>query len=402
MKVLVVSISAPPKNAPESVQTGRYIHYLKEEHEITLLTNKVSGGWSPSDIGLSKFLERVKRLELGVLPYRLMVVLKRLLPSLFVPDDEADFTWRHRTAINKVKHKPDLIYSRSAPFSSAVLAKKLAKHWQCPWVMHLSDPWVDSPFSNSSTHRDTQLKLEQECFREASAITLTSQKTIDWYLQRYPMYASKFFLTPNVYDPETLNHSPRTTTEKFRVVFTGRLYGSRSLNVFISVLKEAVHRSSRLRNFMEVILAGFFDEANITAITAANIPVVKYQGPVSLDDAIALQRSAHMLLVIDSLEADARFDLFFPSKLLDYMAANRPIIALTRSSSTTFDVVHNKLGVCFDQDSLSNLGPYLDHCVEEFMAGRSAAFSIDSANLLPYSAETNAEKLSQLFKQVAG
>jgi glycosyltransferase involved in cell wall biosynthesis len=402
MRILIVSISAPPKNAPESVQTGRYIQYLKRENDITLLTSRVAGGWSPADAGLKKFIEDVRRVEVGVLPYRMMVLLKRIVPSLFVPDDEADFIWRWRSAIKKVDQKPDLIYSRSAPFSSALMARKLADHWECPWVMHLSDPWADSPFRNAGPRRVRHLELEEACIKRASAITLTSRKTVEWYTERYPDFASKFFLMPNVFDPETINTEPPHDSPVFRLVFTGRLYGSRSLHSFIEILKDALRRWPRLLTSLEIILAGFFDKSNIEAVEEANLPNVRYEGPVSLEAAMALQRSANMLLVIDSLEDDKRFDLFFPSKLLDYMAANRPILAITRSSSTTFDVVDGKLGVCFDETTLSNIGPYLNECVSAFLTNGHSGHSFRNENLRQYSAETNAEKLNQLFKQFAG
>lgn len=402
MKILVVSISAPPKNAPESVQTGRYIHHLKRQNEITLLTNRVSGGWSPADAGLMKYLDGVRRIEVGVLPYRLTVLLKRIFPALFIPDDEADFIWRYRAALRQINFTPELIYSRSAPFSSALLAKKLAEHWQCPWVMHLSDPWVDSPFSKLGAHRASHVAMERSCIARASAVTLTSQKTIEWYAGRYPEFSSKFILSPNVYDPDTLNTTLPDNHGKFRLVFTGRLYGSRTLHAFIRVLKRSMQKYPRLVNDLEVILAGFFDENNIRAVAEADLPNVNYQGPVSLDAAMALQRSAHMLLVIDSLDSDQRFDLFFPSKLLDYMAANRPILAITRSSSTTHDVVHKKFGACFDEAGMADLGAFLNEQIEAFTQNHYPGFAVDKETVLQYSADTNAEKLDQIFKQLAG
>ena len=142
MHVLLVSISAPPKNSPESLQTGRYLKYLSRNHLVTLLTTDPTGGWEPADQSLLKYLKNVYQIvSLCSLPSRVISFLRKVKPGLLLPDESMYFFWQFRRSIKKIKEKPSIIFSRSAPYSSAIMAKKLAKHWNVPWVMHLSDLW---------------------------------------------------------------------------------------------------------------------------------------------------------------------------------------------------------------------------------------------------------------------
>jgi glycosyltransferase involved in cell wall biosynthesis len=402
MKLLVVSISAPPKNSPESVQTGRYLQYLSSWHEVTLLTTRVAGGWAPADSGLMKFLQRVCRIELSAYPYRVMRLLRSLFPLFVIPDEEVDFAWQYKKAIRKVGERPDIIFSRSAPFSSAVMANRLAKYWKCPWIMHLSDPWVNNPFFNHSTdERQRHEQMERECFERAAAVTFTSHLTIAFYKERYPAMKSKFHFLPNVFDAASIHQQPLSWSGKFRIVFTGRLYRTRSIHQFMNLFKITMERWPALLDQVELILAGFFDQENIDAVRDANLTNVSYEGPVSLERSIDLQRSATLLLLIDALEDDPRFDLFFPSKILDYMAANRPILAFTRETSTTHSLIDGKMGACFSMQTISMFPDYLREMVEKFHRHDESAFRIDHQSRDTYSAEVNSARLNDIIKQIA-
>jgi glycosyltransferase involved in cell wall biosynthesis len=59
--------------------------------------------------------------------------------------------------------------------------------------------------------------------------------------------------------------------------------------------------------------------------------VVLVQEPVSHAEAVRLQRAAHALLLFLTVPSD--HSTFVPSKLFEYIAANRPILAVTRGGA---------------------------------------------------------------------
>ena len=121
MEVLLVSSSAPPKNSPESLQTGRYLKYISPRHNVTLLTTTIIRGWEPEDKSMLTYLDGIKdRIELHALSPRITSFVKKIYPSIMIPDDNAFFFWNYKRAIRKIKTKPDLIFSCLAPFSSSM------------------------------------------------------------------------------------------------------------------------------------------------------------------------------------------------------------------------------------------------------------------------------------------
>jgi glycosyltransferase involved in cell wall biosynthesis len=404
MRILLVSISAPPKNSAESIQTGRYLKHLTENHEVTLLTTKVQGGWEPADAGLEHYLQKVsRRIELSNLHPRIISVIKKFSPQLLVPDEQIFFTMQVSGAIKAIGKKPNLIISRSAPFSSALMASKLALHWNVPWLMHLSDLWVDSPFLNLSpkTH-NRQAHLERQSFEQATAITVTSKKVMDFFKNKYPGLSSKIEFLPNVFEDENVNLTPVEFKGKLQMVFTGRLYGTRSVHSFLDLLHKFFDQYPNSANQIQISLAGFVEDANIKLVQDSGLKMIQYLGPLSLKDALALQRKSHVLVLIDSWDEDARYDFFFPSKLLDYIAANRFILALTRKNSTTYDVVEGKFGRCFYPGNTEQFSEFMNRLIKEFQNQNSGffQFSLDDAGR-QYADRFNAERLETMIKKFA-
>lgn len=399
MHVLLVSISAPPKNSPESLQTGRYLKYLSRKHPVTLLTTDPIGGWEPADQSLVKYLKNARQIvSLFSLPSRVISLLKKIKPSLLIPDDGAYFFWQFRSAVKKIKQKPSIVFSRSAPYSSAIMAKQLAKHWNVPWVMHLSDLWVDSPFFTlSGAVKKKHEHLEWECFQQAEVVTLTSQKTIEFYKNKYPQWADKFRFLPNVFDADDWNQMPFSPSGKMKFVFTGRLYGTRNIHQFLDAIEKAAASFPQMKESCEILLAGFFDDKNIERIRKTSLPFVSYLGSLSSDDALRLQQSSHVLISIDSLESDPRYDLFFPSKLLDYIASNRIIIALTNKKSTTYEVVEGKFGKCFYPENLHELPEVITTLVNDFTSGSFTSLFPNSKDVSQFEAEANTIELAKIL-----
>jgi len=401
MKLLVISISSPPKNSPESVQTGRYLYYLSKNHEVTLLTTQVIGGWEPEDKSLEKYLQNIRsHVSLKMLHPKVLAVIKRVLPFVVVPDDNFIFPKLYRFAEKKVPQRPEIIFSRSAPFSSALMALRFSKNWNLPWIMHLSDPWVDNPFQPlSKYHKKRNGLLERVCIEQAKLVTLTSVKTVKHYQYKYPDHAHKFRLLPNVFDDAFINTTPIEFIGKIKFVLTGRLYGSRNIFQLMDAIEHAIRMKPMFEDQSEFIFAGFFDQKSIDRIKQSKVKNVKYLGHLSMQEAIQLQQSSSVLVAIDALDQDKIFDMFFPSKLLDYFSAKRYILAITSKNSTTHELVDQKFGACFHAKNIHKLPDHLLFLTEQFFAKNRNLFEINE-NFMAYSASHNAATLEALLREV--
>ena len=196
--VLFVSIAFPPKSDAECLQTAKYFHYLQEDKslKIEVVTSAIPTLYMKYDEKLESYAQGYTN-EISV-PLKenrwINLFRNRLkLEETVFPDVKQSFHRQSGTVIRKLKQKPDILYSRSYPLSSTIMAYKLQKQLQVPWIMHLSDPWADSPLHHwSSKYNDLQRTWELKCMEAARYVCMTSLSTIDFYQDKYPHLKNKF------------------------------------------------------------------------------------------------------------------------------------------------------------------------------------------------------------------
>jgi glycosyltransferase involved in cell wall biosynthesis len=338
MRLLVIAPGAPPKNAPESIQVGRYLRELCRRNEVTLVTTPVERGWVRADPALAMEASPLARIELR-LP--LHAVAMRLLSSRLarrwrVPDKDfwiVPMADRVRASLDA---PPDVIYSRSTPFSSALLGRALADALRRPWVMHLSDPWADNPYRARDSARDVaEQTLEAECFASASAITVTTGSLAAFYARKYPLCAGKLAVSPNVLPAPTGSAAGRRDEvgAPLRIVYAGALYHRRRPTPLLDAMRLLKARGDVASGSIEILIAGNVTPDIEAELRATGWPEIRLLGHLDQTATRSVLDDAHVLV---SLEADGEHELlksFFPSKLLDYLAARRPILAIAPRES---------------------------------------------------------------------
>ena len=330
-------------------------------------------------------------------------LVRKIFPTLLeVPDSKWSF-YNFKTPIKDI---PNLLYSRSYPLSSTLMGLKLKKQWGIPWILHLSDPWAlsfqgDSPATNfGRTSRKWNVRKEKECFELAEVISFTSSKTIDLYTSQYPEYQHKFLLTPNVYDDDKLSNQPVDFSGKLKIVYTGGFGEKRNPFFFLNSIKAFLNNNEQLRDRIEFLFTGPMTRENRKKfLSFQSVKEIVHLGSISYKEMLELQRSAHILVNIDTDISDRRHSVFFPSKLLEYMAANRRILAITNDHSVTHDVIHEKSGDCVEFNDEQNILRYLSLYWSKFQANDESFFTQKNKINL-YSAQKNALKLFSVFQDV--
>jgi glycosyltransferase involved in cell wall biosynthesis len=400
--LLFVSIAFPPKNDPECIQTARYFYYLNQtkQFNVTVVTSKRPTLYMPEDTSLQKYGTDSKDfMEISIIENRyLNYFLRKIgLGKFLFPDSKMNFHWQWKRVVQRLKYKPDVIYSRSNPMSSAFMARKLKRHYKCPWIMHLSDPWALSPLHQfSEKDRIHYLATEQSIIAEADVITFTTEQTKALYQLQYPKEANKFHVFPNVYDPQEITSHPKPMDKKLRIVYTGGLGGKRSVFFLEEVLNLLRSRLPAYHEKIEFIFAGDVDRKN-KQFFGKDLAGIKHVGLLSYADAKELCQTARLLLVVDNptKPTDA---IYFPSKVLDYFLSKRKIWAVTPQNSATRDVLVGYPHAAFEHTDIEAMVQFLLRSVEELKTD-GAYFQV---NNLPerFSAQQNAEKLAQLISGV--
>jgi hypothetical protein len=403
--LLFVSISFPPKNDPECLQTAKYFKYLSKDSawSISVVTSSLPTLFMPYNKDLERYNSGYNQLiKLPIIETKLSnFALRKIMPyGIDYPDSKYTFHLQKRHVINNLKEKPDIIYSRSNPLSSTLLAYKLKQSYNVPWVMHLSDPWVGSPVH---TYKGRHLRFHQQwqdkCFKEAVAICVTSKRTLDFYVDRYPHYSSKFELFPNVYDPDDMINVPLDFNGKLRVIYTGGLAGKRSAQNFILACRQLLQQFPSLENKLEVVFAGPLDIENKLIFERTNLKIINHIGVLSYRKSLELIASAHILLTIDLPIEDPKMAMFFPSKILDYFLAKRRIVALTTPSSSTSDILSKLSATVIPHDDVEEIKKFLIQAID-FFNNRDAAFFSLSHIPEEFSASINGNRLSKLLLSI--
>jgi len=335
-KLLFVSIAFPPKNDPECIQAGRYAYHLKHKFNWNLeaLTSMSPTLYMPYDHSLEKLIDGIKLNEIRIFESKISnKLLSFLSPKvLSKPDSKYSFHYQWRKRLKEID-KLDIIYSRSFPLSSSIMALKLKRYFDVPWVMHLSDPWVESPLHDMKSKY--HVNYERQTFDEADLVSFTTEQTLNLYVKKYPEYEKKFFISSHIADDDLdVRASQRKPNRKIRLVYTGGLANTRTPETFLKGLEIAASKEPKVVEHLEVLFAGPIDSRNREIVEKYRyLNCLKHLGTLKQSESIDLQGSADILLVIDSEISDSEKNVFLPSKIIDYAQRSKYILGITEKGS---------------------------------------------------------------------
>jgi glycosyltransferase involved in cell wall biosynthesis len=398
--VLFISIAFPPKNDPECLQTAKYFKYLARDDRFafTVLTSRIPTLFMPADEQLLKYDSGYsQKIQIRIFEWKLInFVLRKIFPGgIDFPDSKFSFFKQWKKAARQITTSPDIIYSRANPLSSAIMAFHLKEHFGVPWVMHLSDPWADSPAHEyNSRQKAFHHKWEQKCFAAASKISLTSRKALEFYSAKYPQWVDKLFYSPNTYDPDDKADRPVHFNGKLTIVYTGGLSWHRPISGLLDALVFLRASIPDLEKRIDVVFAGPIDRISKTRIDNA-AGLIKHVGQLSYPDALQLLGTAHILLSIDMEVKDPEKSMFFPSKLLDYFLIGRKILAFTNQNSTTDNVLRKTNAAVFEQRDVAGIAAFIRTALTEYENKNLAYFNL---NDLPE--EFNAKTQSRILADI--
>jgi hypothetical protein len=174
--------------------------------------------------------------------------------------------------------------------------------------------------------------MQEEILRESDGLVYNNPETRDQMLKEANVKASTRVI-PHCFDKSLYKGEGIASPDKTcRVVHTGNFYGVRSPLPLIRAAKK-LEKTSDDRSF-RIQLVGKIDPEHRKEISKEGLANhVEVVGSVSYLESLEYARRADILVSVDApVEGDS---VFFPSKLVDYLGAERPIVAITPRGSTT-------------------------------------------------------------------
>jgi hypothetical protein len=345
--VLVVSHDFAPWQSPQALRALAFVRRLaREAARVTVLTRTAQNVRSDSDLPenvrvlrasagfLEDFLEKRSKPRAGVegpaehvpsvtRPHslnwkgRTVALVRRSLDQLCFPDGRV--LWvapaRRILELHCQTDRPDVALVMHEPAASLILGHHLAS-LGIPWVADLADP-VLAPYTPAQWCR-AALRLESSVVAKAGAISVTNIGTAELISKRHGIALESIVLLPQGF--ESTPALPPLQGAPLRLVYTGRFYRFRDPTALLSAVT----------NTPGVLLqiAGPEMPASIQAAARANPDSIQLMGELDHSSAIALQKSAHVLVSIGNTGTTQT-----PGKIQEYFGASRPILHIAHDDS---------------------------------------------------------------------
>lgn len=254
-------------------------------------------------------------------------------PDLYYIPDTKWYSWCP-VAYRKVlaeKRKYDYIHSISSPRSDHLLAKKLKKYYNIPWIAQLDDPWHDTSGRNYRFRKfaDFDLKLEREVAEGADLIIHSNEVLRDIWAERYGQaIVDKMVILPfnfNIYDLPDVKSIPNN--EKLEVSHIGHIYNTRSAMTLFRALEIIKSDNPEIANKLHFTFIGGIHEKEKQYVQESSISeMVTFIPTLPPEQLKEYYQKSNMFLVID---INIPRSPNYPSKLMMYFYYQRPIIGIT-------------------------------------------------------------------------
>ena len=292
----------------------------------------------------------------------------------------------------------DAIISTSPPVSSHLIACELKKEFGMPWVADFPHLWSqDHGVPYGAVRRAFDRRLERRTLARANALVTTNQSHADTFAEIHGEGRVRAMM--HGFDPETVNDPPVTLASKFALAYTGGFSnGMREPRMFLDALAALVSKGVLDENNTEVRFYGprrdwiqqQMDERGLSRI-------VTQCGSVPQAAAFARQRESHVLL---NIKCEPRTGSgILSSKVLEYLAARRPILSVGAGLDPADEVV-GETGAGVVATDVEAVGSALEDAYAEYSRTGMVAWCGNEASVRKYDQREMARRFAELLDEL--
>jgi glycosyltransferase involved in cell wall biosynthesis len=259
-----------------------------------------------------------------------MEVIKRVLcpepEILWVP-----FAVRQARRIIR-KHNIGTVLVTVPPFSALLAGTSLKRTF--PGIKLISDfrdEWLsfyikDFEYQNSDYTRRRATAIERQTVESSDLVVAVNQSSRDEIRRRYPEQSDeKFLVVPNGYDPEVFAgfQTRKHTLPRMVVTHVGTIYKTATPRFYLDALDGM---PEEIRRNVETRFVGRISDSERTQLDNRN-HFVNVMGFMPQAEALRhIEETDYLLLTMTN-------EISVPGKLFEYMAAGKPILAVTPPGS---------------------------------------------------------------------
>jgi hypothetical protein len=322
----------------------------------------------------------------------------RLATQLALPDGK--LSWLYPAVKWGIKiacqYPIQMCFSASPRPTAHLVAYRLARRLNLPWVADFALPWSDAPWLADRPRFISWLdqRVEGLVVRSAQRISVAYADLARSISARYGhSTGDKTAVIPTGFDNDLFTGPTPSPAPKFIVVYPGNHFceAGRDGEYFLKAIDEWIDFDPRLKEQVEFVFMGKPDDALLRQRVAMRHPGVIHVKPlISHRECIQTIRSSH-LCVVNTVGNR------IPAKVYECMRAEKSILALTRPGSDLAMMIHNySKGVAVSAKNISAIRQALQNMLEIGRTGTGESIKINGSLSL-YSAKHSAELLGRLF-----
>lgn len=291
----------------------------------------------------------------------------------------------------------DVIISTGPPHSMHLIAQQLKKSFDIPWMADFRDPWTDlyynKDFYQLGFAKRKNKRLEEKVLKTADVV-VTVGNELKKYFDRFN---SNVELITNGFDDEVDNHEKIELSQKFSLSYIGLLPKSSLPTNLLMAIQRLIDENSDFKNDIELNFIGDIHESVSALIHELQLSnYTNFFGYVPHKEAIKYQKSAQVLLVlIPNVNGNKGI---ITGKVFEYMAANRPILALGPINGDLQSILTNSnAGTIIDYDDYVKIKSVL---IELYTKFKTQKLAITSKGIEKYHRRNLTKQLAAIIKQI--
>jgi len=291
------------------------------------------------------------------------------------------------------KHQIQTIITTGPPHSLHLIGLQLKERLGVKWVADFRDPWTTIGYHKqlrlTNASKAKHKALEKQVLITADQIIVTSFTTKKEFQQ---LTKQPIEVITNGYDKESVDKFEMDS--KFTMSHIGSLLSKRNPEVLWKVLSEFISENDQFSKDFQLNFIGFISDSVLHSLKTYNLSsYVNNVGYVSHKEAITYQKKSQIVLLIEINSEETK--CIIPGKLFEYMASNRPIIALGPKGSDVEKIItETNTGNYFNYEDYDSLKRII---LEHYKAYQNNTLQVHPIGLQKYSRKSLTEALSKLL-----
>ncbi len=320
--------------------------------------------------------------------------------NFFIPD--ARFLWvkpsfRFLSKIMETE-QIDVIVSTGPPHSLHLIAMKLKKRFNLPWLADFRDPWTSMDYLDemflTKWARGKHARLEKSVLLNADKTVVVGRTMYNEFKENYNIDAEIIY---NGYESAEKKIQSFSLDQNFTIVHIGSFLKNRNCNDLWEVLSEITKENQKFKEELEIKLIG-----NVAPVVLENIEKNDLSENLNKIDYIPFeetQKYLHgaqvLLLPIDRIH-NAEFVL--TGKLFEYLKSKRPILLIGPSNGDASDIIQQcNAGYCCDFEDKNQMKKTINQLFQLFLEEKN---TIASKNVEQFSSPELTKRMALALDEI--